>query len=135
MLPNHWRPDGCTLFIDGTHTSCCDLHDADYYLGINRKVADLNLKKCVRRVRKKQWIEEARSIKLIPCKFCRGVQWTKLWLKYKAWMVLCCLMYLGVRTFGWHFWHKRRCVRDGVTSKETHFWFLQEIKLWIKKKF
>lgn len=39
--------DGCTGFFDGVWRHCCDIHDIDYTLGVDKLFADLKLAACV----------------------------------------------------------------------------------------
>jgi len=84
------------MFLDGTHTSCCDQHDIDYAMGANRAEADLKLKRCIRKVREEQYKKDV----------AYGRSKIGLFIKYKTWRVLAVLVYWGVRVFGWYFWNK-----------------------------
>lgn len=39
--------DGCTGWFDGTWRICCDAHDLDYSLGVDKLQADWALFQCV----------------------------------------------------------------------------------------
>jgi hypothetical protein len=41
------RSNNCTLFPEGSYTSCCENHDAAYGAGYDRAKADRDLRDCV----------------------------------------------------------------------------------------
>lgn len=125
--------NGCTMFLEGSHSSCCDLHDFDYGIGLNRKTADTNLKNCVRCVRKQQYEKDVTQIQAMSCAFCRGIRWICFWLKYKIWMVLAVAMYFAVRTFGWYFYGIARHKREECSGKPS-LWPFYKLKQFLMPK-
>lgn len=110
--------NGCTGFLEGTHTTCCDLHDFDYTVGLPRKQADKNFIKCLRCVRERQYYEHKEKAQAVPCALCRHTRVFLFWLKYKLWKVMAVVVYLAVRTFGWFFYYKAEHKREGRDGSE-----------------
>lgn len=113
-LPEHLRKfvriDGCTLFIQGLHTTCCDLHDFDYSVGIDRKFADRALRDCVLQIRKAQYEHYISATYRAPWQF------TAAWMKYQIWKGGARGMYAAVRVFGWYWYGKATHKRNGHTG-------------------
>ena len=40
--------DGCSMSPDLTFSDCCEVHDLEYITGVDRRVADKNLRECIR---------------------------------------------------------------------------------------
>ena len=50
MSKDAFKSDGCSMWPDGKNTSCCELHDKDYYEGGSsqaRLLSDIELMLCV----------------------------------------------------------------------------------------
>lgn len=118
------QPNGCTMFLEGAHSSCCDIHDHDYAMGIDRKEADQRLKKCIRLVREEQYEMDTKA----------GKNFIWLFLKYKSWRILAVLMYAAVRTFGWYFWERGRWFRESKPSGDN-WWVIGRLKMRFLSKY
>lgn len=50
LIRAKWRnvTRGCTLFPEGDYTPCCDEHDVRYTFGKDRRMADRELRECIK---------------------------------------------------------------------------------------
>lgn len=74
------EPDGCTLWFPGFWEQCCDQHDIDYAMLVDRFSADLDLMFCVLQA-------ASDPVTLVVA------------------LIVAPLMFLGVRAFGWVYYH------------------------------
>ncbi len=99
------KPNGCSFFIEGKHTSCCNQHDIDYILGINRKLADKKLLECIKKLRYEQYLNNISNEKNPYKIICYAI-------KIIFWFNLAHIIYYFVRIFGWYFWYRAKFYRE-----------------------